>query len=259
MMGDNRIGFAMSKRGAISLLILAAVVAFGVVVAPAATSKIGVASAVKNDVHRVTGGSSQPLSTGSDVFLNERIRTGDASGAQFLFLDKTSLSMGPRAELTLDSFVYNPNRGAGRVVLNAVHGAFRFITGSQAPQNYVIRTPIANIGVRGTIGDFIVDDFLTVILVQGKLIITFNGQTYVLDVRGSAYRFGRDGSVHGPYTYDGTILATGGEMNFPLYGWQYQGQNLENGLSQNTNNIDQIDAIFRHGLTPPPDFGLRPR
>jgi hypothetical protein len=50
---------------------------------------------------------------------------------------------------------------------------------------------------------------------------------------------------------DGTILATGGEMNFPLYGWQYQGQNLENGLSQNTNNIDQIDAIFRHGLTPP--------
>src|SRR4051794_24432504 len=77
-----------------------------------AAPKIGVASAVRNDVQRVVGSGGQPLAVGSDVFTNERIRTGDASTAQILFLDKTSLTVGARAEIALDQFVYNPSKGA---------------------------------------------------------------------------------------------------------------------------------------------------
>src|SRR6266567_7103477 len=56
--------------------------------AHAATPKVGVAAAVKNNVQRVTGGGSQQLSVGSDLFTNERIRTGEDSVAQILLLDK---------------------------------------------------------------------------------------------------------------------------------------------------------------------------
>ena len=123
----------------------------------AETPKIGVTAAVKNDVQGVRGSTARPLSAGSDVFTNERIRTGEASLAQILFLDKTSLTVGPRAELTLDRFVYNPSKGTGQVVLNAVQGAFRFVTGSQSPRNYTIKTPVGILGVRGTIGEVIVE------------------------------------------------------------------------------------------------------
>lgn len=138
--------------------------------APAAeaNSKIGVASAVKNEVQ----GSGRTLSVGSSVFANERIRTGDASTAQLLFLDKTVVSVGPKAELLLDKYVYNPNRGTGQVVLNAVQGGMRFVTGAQNPTNYAIKTPVATLGIRGTVVDLLISPIETFIgVLEGTLTI----------------------------------------------------------------------------------------
>ena len=155
-----------------------------------AAPKIGVASAVKNQVERVVGGGGQPLSIGSEVFTNERIRTGEASAAQILFLDKTSLTVGPRAEVTLDRFVYNPSTGAGQVVLNAVRGSFRFITGSQTPRNYLVKTPVGSIGIRGTIVDLSIGNGqVTVILVEGSVTFTLNGISYTLSKPGTRMSF----------------------------------------------------------------------
>src|SRR5450432_2966584 len=144
-------------RNAIRRLILSSAIA--AIAATAASNamaeRIGVAAAVVNQVQGVSGSNSRPLSAGSDVFAREHIRTGDASTAQLMFLDKTTVSIGPRADLALDSFVYDPNKGTGRVVVNATQGAFRFITGSQNPTNYAIKTPVASIGIRGSIVDFL--------------------------------------------------------------------------------------------------------
>ncbi len=115
-----------------------------------AQSKIGIASTARNQVERITAGGSRALSSGGDVFLNERVRTGEESQAQLVFLDETNLGVGPKSEVKLDRFVYNPDRGTGRVVVNAGRGVFRFVTGSQDPKNYTVKTPIATIGVRGT-------------------------------------------------------------------------------------------------------------
>ena len=244
----------MKDRIAAALFVAALAVATSIPNAWAETPKIGVASAVKNDVHRLVGNAPQPLATGSDIFTNERSRTGEASTAQILFLDKTSLSIGPRAELTLDRFVYNPSTGNGRVVLNAVQGAFRFITGSQNPRNYTIRTPVGTLGVRGTIVDLVVaSGQVTVVLVEGALTFTLNGATYTLSRPGSAYIFSADGTVQGPVTWDGTIINTGADVSFPLYGWRFQGDQLNNGLPDtNLGNIDQLNAVIQRSLTPPP-------
>ncbi|MBX9829585.1 MAG: FecR domain-containing protein [Xanthobacteraceae bacterium] len=220
-----------------------------------AAPKVGVAAAVKNNVQRVTGSGAQQLNVGADLYTSERIRTGEDSIAQILLLDKTTLTVGPRAEMTLDNFVYNPSQGgAGRVVLNAVQGTFRFISGSQKPSSYTIKTPVGNLGVRGTIVDLIVQNGqVTVILVEGALTMTVNGRTYTLSKPGTAYTFTAGGGVQGPFAWDGTILNTSAQVSFPLYGWHFQGEPLNNGLPNvNMGNIDQLNGIIQRGLTPPP-------
>jgi hypothetical protein len=62
-----------------------------------AESKIGVASVAKNQVHGILGGTTRAMSAGSELFSNETVRTGEASQAQLLFLDQTSLSVGARS------------------------------------------------------------------------------------------------------------------------------------------------------------------
>ena len=242
----------MTKRLTVSILSALAMLSFSTAHALAAT-KIGVAAAVKNDVQRVSGGGTQPLSVGSDLFTAERIRTGESSAAQILLLDKTTLTVGPSAELTLDRFVYEPSQSKGRVVLNAVKGAFRFVTGSQTPSTYSIKTPVGTIGVRGTIVDLLVSDGRTVVtLVQGALSIVVNGVTYTLDKPGTSYSFGRDGSVSGPTAADGTIVDTSGDVSFPLYGWRFPGETPNNGLpNTNIGSIDQLNGVIQRSLTAP--------
>src|ERR1700680_663434 len=70
--------------------------------------KIGSATSSSNQVTGIVGSESRPIAAGSDVFRDELVRTGDASVAQLLFLDDTNLSVGPRSQVKLDRFVYNP-------------------------------------------------------------------------------------------------------------------------------------------------------
>ncbi len=235
--------------------------------APAAAKGIGVASAIVNSVMGSYGGQSRALSVGSAVFANEHIRTSEASSAQLLLLDKTSLSIGPHADLALDRFVYNPDRGAGRVVVNATQGAFRFITGAQNPTHYTIRTPVATLGIRGTILDILIsgnptDGYtLTVILVEGSADITLaSGQVLSLTTPGTAYVLSSNGGVQGPVEWDGTIVSTAGGAAFPLYGWSFQGEEPPGGLPPpGTGGIDDLNAVIQQQLNnisqPPQNSG----
>lgn len=217
--------------------------------APASASKIGVTSAIKNNVH---GSNNRALSVGSDVFTNERVRTGVDSTAQLLFLDKTSLSIGPQAELTLDRFVYNPSRGSGEVVLNSVKGAFRFVSGSQDPRHYTIKTPVATLGVRGTVVDYLVQNGKAVfILVQGSAQLRIpGGQVVNLTKPGTVYIIHAGGRIEGPLPNDGTIVHAFGNIAFPLYGWFFQGDPQNPQATGRMDNIDQLNAIVNRGTMP---------
>ncbi len=195
--------------GRLALVPLALALAIAAFPAVAATN-IGVAAAVKNDVK----GSSGALSAGGKVFQNEVITTGVESLAQLLFLDETSLSIGPKSQVTLDKFVFNPSQGAGSVVFSATKGAFRFITGSQDPRHYEIKTPVATIGVRGTIVDcFIVTGGLVCIVEEGSAVV--GGHTVSA---GQAIFIANNGDVTGPMTPDGRFFAVAGNVPWPLYG-----------------------------------------
>ena len=235
---------------------------------------IGVASVVVNQVVGNYGGKNRALSVGSAVFSNEHIRTSDASSAQLLLLDKTSLSIGPHADLALDRFVYNPDRSTGRVIVNATQGAFRFITGAQNPTHYTIKTPVATLGIRGTILDILIsgnatDGYtLTVILVEGAADITLpSGQVLHLTTPGTAYVLTSAGGVQGPVQWDGTIVSAAGGVAFPLFGWYFQGEPPPGGLPPpGVGGIDDLNAVIAQQLNnlsqphnnPPPYIGDGP-
>jgi hypothetical protein len=133
----------------IPIVALAALFALQATVSFAAEPKIGNATSTKNNVQGILSGTSRNLSTGSDVYTNEVVRTSNASQADLKFLDDTNLSVGPMAEVRLDKFVYDPSGSSGAVVLHVTRGAFRFVTGSQNDKAYQIKTPFGTLGIRG--------------------------------------------------------------------------------------------------------------
>jgi len=54
---------------------------------------------------------------------------------------------GPHPDL--DRFIYDPNRSAGQVILNATKGSLRFSTGSQNHGTISVKTPYGTLGIRG--------------------------------------------------------------------------------------------------------------
>jgi hypothetical protein len=170
-------------------------------------ARIGAAKAIENDVEGRLGTSVHKLAVGSEVFQNQLVRTGRASTARLQFLDETDLSLSPFTQVTLDRFVYDPDKKTGRVIVNVPRGLVRFVTGSLEKQSYTIRTPVASIGVRGTVFDLLVwSDRMAVLLRDGGVEITVQPRrVYVLDRSNTAITIWRDGRVNGPHDWNRSI------------------------------------------------------
>jgi hypothetical protein len=225
-----------------------AALGFLVIIPAAHAAQIGVASAVTNDVQGFEGGSPRSISVGGGVFSNERVRTGAASAAQLMFIDKTTVSIGPQAEITLDKFIYDPNKGAGQVVLDTVRGSFRFITGSQNPNRYAIKTPVGTLGIRGTIVNLQIQGDKTIIgLSEGAARFTlFNGQVIELNQIGMAYSIDKQGNISGPVPFNVA------DNNFGGIGWNFAGDPANFTAPFGTvGGIDQLNAIDAGKFVPP--------
>lgn len=128
--GDGRVGTAAAVRGAVQLAALG----------PAPTALVRQVGTV--------------VTSGSPLFLGDAIESGPGAGLQILLADETVFTIGPDARLTIDEFVYSPAGGAGRLTATVARGAFRMISGKVAaagPDAMRVRTPVATIGIRGTI------------------------------------------------------------------------------------------------------------
>jgi hypothetical protein len=91
-----------------------------------------------------------------DLYHNELIETHEESATEILFLDETTISLGPDSSIVLDEFVYDPDPTASSFVVTVTEGAMRFTSGVLPSDAYKIQTPVATIGIRGTIIDLLV-------------------------------------------------------------------------------------------------------
>ncbi len=92
-----------------------------------------------------------------DLYHNELIETYEDSATEITFLDETTISLGPKSSIVLDEFVYDPDPSNSSFVITITEGALRFTSGVLPSEAYKIHTPVATIGVRGTIIDLVVD------------------------------------------------------------------------------------------------------
>jgi hypothetical protein len=139
----------MNPKFTLSLAVLLATGAFLVI--PAKAQEVGTAAAVNTLSQGMPpGGSVQVLRIGARVLHNERIQTSASGTVQLLFIDKTTLSVGPSSTLVIDKFVYDPATGTGQMVTTLTRGALRFVGGQLSHEGAAtVNTPVATIGIRG--------------------------------------------------------------------------------------------------------------
>jgi hypothetical protein len=98
------------------------------------------------------GGALRTIEIGAEMVENEKIETSASGSVQLLFIDKTTLNIGPHSSVVIDKFVFNPMTTQGELAVTLSKGALRLV-GGQATHTGggTITTPDATIGVRGGI------------------------------------------------------------------------------------------------------------
>lgn len=117
------------------------------------TEQSGPTEIVRNKV-------STPSKIGSGVEMNDTIITAKAK-AKLTFEDNTTVNITEQSKLVVDDFVYDPNKGSGKLAMKVVMGTARYASGQIAksnPQNVAVNTPTATIAVRGTDFSMTVDE-----------------------------------------------------------------------------------------------------
>jgi ferric-dicitrate binding protein FerR (iron transport regulator) len=114
------------------------------------------------------------------------IATGPDEAAHVVLSDGSSLTLGPRAEVAIDRFVYDPATGAGDLILNVRHGLVRFVGGRiTATTPAVIGTPASTLTLRGGAVVSVTPASTLAIFVGGiEMKVVANGETRVVSQPG---------------------------------------------------------------------------
>ncbi|MBW2314486.1 MAG: FecR domain-containing protein [Deltaproteobacteria bacterium] len=151
--------------------------------AQSGANAIGKVLATEGKVSATLGSDTRTVERGEAVYKGDWLETDRSSRAKVLLNDDTELVVGPASRLHLDEFVYNDNSNKGKVLIEMGVGLLRFTSGKLEPESYEVQTPVASIGVRGTIFDTLVAAVTyvtTVILREGNVVIkTFGGSQTV--------------------------------------------------------------------------------
>src|SRR3974390_3015841 len=95
------------------------------------------------------------LTTGAQIIHNESVHTDAKGSLQLLFIDRTSMSIGPNADLVIDDYVFDTKSNTGSMTVSLGKGLMRFIGGQVTHSGEtLIKTPAALFGIRGGTAQF---------------------------------------------------------------------------------------------------------
>ena len=171
----------------------------------AAQEAIGAVSRIQGEANGTRGGATRPLGLNAPVFLNEIVSTGEGARLEVTFADDTRVTVGEKAKLTLDTFVFDPAAGNGTIKFG-VTGALRFVSGKLtklASSDVSVNTGVATLGIRGTEfwGGPIDDQALGVFLVTGVVSVSNAAGEQTLSRPGQGTNIATPGSAPGPVTF----------------------------------------------------------
>ena len=96
---------------------------------------------------------SLPARVGMALIKSDLLKTGSNSTIGVILRDDTLLSLGPDSEIALADFAFSPSEGKLSFVARMMKGTAACLTGQigrLSPGSFRFETPVANIGIRGT-------------------------------------------------------------------------------------------------------------
>jgi len=203
--------------------ILGAVLVSAALLAPFAAadaqSRVGVTKATSGDpLGRPPVGAERILRVGTDVQANEAIITASNDRAHLIFLDGTTLSVGPNAQLVIDKYVYDTGTERGELAISVTKGVMRVIGGRISKNDPItVKTPSSSIGIRGGIAAVGVEPAtagaasttVAIFFYGDRMTVTAGGVTQTVTLPGQQVST-TQGSPPGPVTIvvQGTLAAT---------------------------------------------------
>jgi hypothetical protein len=171
----------------------------------AAQDAIGTVSRIQGEASGTRNGATRALAPNSAVFLNETVATGETARLEVTFTDNTRLTLGEKAKLTLDNYVYDSATGRGTIKFGLL-GAFRFVSGQVsklASAEVSVTTPVAIVGIRGTEfwGGPIDGQALGVFLIEGSVSVSNGAGQQILNLPGQGTNIAAPGAAPGPVTF----------------------------------------------------------
>ena len=117
---------------------------------------IGKVEKVVGQVTLIHNGVAGPLHVGDPVYKTDIVQTGANSTCGIAFPDGTALDLVNNTRMALNEYNYEANSASNGALFSLVEGTFAFVAGQVAHtgEGMKINTPIATMGIRGTVGLF---------------------------------------------------------------------------------------------------------
>src|SRR5690349_14657011 len=117
----------ISTKTALALATVGFVLAAG----PAICQVVGRAAAVNPAASNAAG---KTLTLGAEIIHKERVHTDTGGSLQLLFIDRTTMNIGPNSDVVIDEYVFDPNTNTGRMSVSLGKGLMRFVGGQISHQ-----------------------------------------------------------------------------------------------------------------------------
>jgi hypothetical protein len=140
----------------------------------------------------------------SAVEMQDTVTTAK-SRVTLSFEDKTTVKITEQSKLVIDDFVYDANRGTGKLAVRVALGTAKYASGQIAknnPQSVSVKTPTATVAVRGTDFSMTVDELGRSLIVLLPSCDKRSCVTGVIDVSNEA------GTVTLDTAYQATLVAS---------------------------------------------------
>jgi Ca2+-binding RTX toxin-like protein len=98
-------------------------------------------------------GTTVTLNKDSAIYQGDILETGKDGAVSIVFIDETEFSLGTDGRMVLDELIFDPSSLEGSSTFTVIQGVFVFVSGEIAannPEEMVVRTPVATLGIRGT-------------------------------------------------------------------------------------------------------------
>ncbi len=152
---------------------------------------IGQAGAVTPSAIAALDDERRQLARDVNVRFGEVLSTSRRGNAGIVFEDQTRLFVAENSEIEIDEYVF---AASNRIDLRLVKGVIRLASGRVGGRNISVRTPVAQLGFRGTVASISTEATRTVLYVEdgaveatvGQQIITVNeGQSLTIEQTGA--------------------------------------------------------------------------